>query len=199
VTSTGLSLLAALLISAGGSGADEHLLAGARLFRGGQHAEALVEFRVAQRLGAPEAATYAGASLVKLGRPEEAIEAFGGVEGDGQDALLDYYRGLAAYEAHLYLAADRILAAVGQRSGPKIAEQAARLRAQVAPVLAAKPSTAAIDWYLARCAEARGGGHLVLAAAYCQEAGSLAARRPDQYRSAEAAHGAGAVPAAVQK
>ena len=82
----GLHLVVTLLLSAGGPGADQHLLAGARLFRDGQYAEALVEFRVAQRLGSPEASAYAGASLVKLERPEEAVEAFGGVDGAGQDA-----------------------------------------------------------------------------------------------------------------
>lgn len=199
MSTTGLSLLAALLISAGISGADEHLLAGARLFRAGQHAEALIEFRVAQKLGSAEAASYAGAALVKLGRPEEAVEAFRGVEGAGPDALLEYYRGLAAYDARLYLAADRILAAVGERSGPKIAEQAARLRAQVATALGGEPSTAAIDWYLARCAERRGAGRAVLASAFCSEAAGLAARRPDRYRSAEALDGVGALPAAVRR
>ncbi len=184
---TALSIVLALSLSAGGSGADEHLLAGARLFRDGRFAEALVEFRVAQKLGAPEAGGYAGASLVKLDRPEEAIEAFGGVEGAGRDALLDYYRATACYEARLYLAADRILAEVGARSGPRVAEQSAKLRAEIATALAKEPSRAAIDWYLAQCAERRARGRTILADAYCHMAAALSARRADHYGAAQAA------------
>lgn len=194
MSSPGTSLVAALLIVAGGSGADEHLLAGARLFRGGQYAEALVEFRVAEKLGSPEARAYAGAALVKLERPEEAAEAFGGLEGAGTDALLDYYRALAAYECRLYQAADRLLAAVGERSGPKIGEQVARLRAQASKAFAAEPSTSSIDWYLARCSEHRSRGRAVLAAAYCREAAGLSGRRSDRYRLTEARPTGGPTP-----
>jgi hypothetical protein len=193
LSSSGLALLAGLLLSAGGSRADEHLRAGARLFRDARYAEALVEFRVAGRLGARDAEGYAGATLVKLDRPEEAIEAFGGVEGPGRDALLDYYRALAAYGARLYATADRLLAAVGDRSGPKIAEQAAKVRAGISAALAKEPSRAAIDWYLSRCAERRGEGQAVLAAAYCREAASLAERRPDRHRLDEATRAGGAL------
>lgn len=190
-----LSLLAAALVAAAGPSADEHLLAGAKLFRSAAYAESLVEFRVAARLGSPEASTYAGAALVKLDRPEEAIEAFGGVDGESSDALIAYYRAVAAYDARLYQAADRLLAAVGDRSGPNIAQQAARLRAQIASVLSGEPSTASIDWYLGRCAEYRSAGRKVLAAAFCHEAAGLSARRPDRYRSADALRGATASPA----
>jgi hypothetical protein len=190
-----LPLLAAALLAAGSTGADEHLLAGAKLFRSGEYPEALVEFRVATRLGAPEASAYAGATLVKLGRPEEAIEAFGGLEGDGPDALVEYYRAVAAYDAHLYQASDRLFASVNERSGPKIAEQAAKLRSQVAAALAGEPSTASVDWYLARCAEHRRAGRSVLANVFCAEARVLSARRPDHYRSADAIQGAAITPA----
>jgi hypothetical protein len=182
-------------VAASGSGADEHLLAGAKLFRSGAYGEALVEFRVASRLGSPEAGAYSGTALVKLGRPEEAIEAFGGVDGNGPDALIEYYRGVAAYEARLYQAADHLLAGVGERSGPKIAEQARKLRAQLAEALAAEPSTTSIDWYLARCAEYRRAGRSVLAKAFCAEAAGLSAKRPDHYRSADTLRGATASPA----
>jgi hypothetical protein len=194
-----LSLLAAALVAASSPGADEHLLAGAKLFRSGDYAEALVEFRVASRLGSQEAAAYAGATLVKLGRPEDAIEAFGGLEGEGSDALIEYYRAVAAYETRLYLAADRLLAAVGGRSGPKIADQAGKLRAQIARALAGEPPTASIDWYLASCAGYRSAGRSVLAHALCAEAAGLSHRRPDHYRSAEALRGATTSPAAVQR
>lgn len=183
---------------AAGTGADEHLLAGARLFRAGQYAEALVEFRVAQKLGAPDAPAYAGVALVKLGRSEEAVEAFGGGEGPGPDALVDYYRAVAAYQARLYQAADRLLSALGERAGPKIAEQAARLRSQVAAALAAEPTSASIDWYLARCAERRKQGNAALAEAYCREAAGLSARRPDRHGRAEARRGLASTSAAVR-
>ena len=194
-----LSLLAAALVAAASPGADEHLLAGAKLFRSGNYAESLVEFRVASRLGSQEAASYAGAALVKLGRPEDAIEAFGGLEGEGPDALIEYYRAVAAYDARLYQAADRLLAAVGGRSGPKVADQAGKLRARLAMALADEPSTASIDWYLARCAEYRDARRVVLAHAFCTEAAGLSKRRPDHYRSADAERGATVSSAAVQR
>jgi tetratricopeptide (TPR) repeat protein len=190
-----LPLLAAALLTASGSGADGHLLAGAKLFRSGEYAEALVEFQVATRLGAPEASAYVGVALVKLGRPEDAIEAFGGLEGEGPDALVEYYRAVAAYDARLYQASDRLLASVGERSGPKIAAHAAKLRSQVAAALADEPSTASVDWYLGRCAEHRRAGRSVLANAFCAEARVLSARRPDRYRNADAVQGATITPA----
>jgi tetratricopeptide (TPR) repeat protein len=186
VSLSGPIVALALLLTAGSSGAAEHLLAGARQFRAGRYAEALVEFRVAQRLGSAEASSYGGAALVKLGRYEEALEAFGGVEGTGPDALMDYYRAVAAYEARLYVAADRLLASVGERAGPKIAEQAARLRADIAAALRTAPPTSTTAWYLARCAELRGQKRDVLAAAYCREATDLSPG------------GSGAIPAAVK-
>ncbi|BDG10045.1 hypothetical protein [Anaeromyxobacter paludicola] len=182
MSSTALSLALALSLTAGGSGAGEHLLAGARLFRDGRFPEALVEFRVSQKLGAPEAAPYVGASLVKLNRPEEAVEAFGGAEGGSRDALLDYYLALACYESRLYLAADRILAGIGGRSGPRIAEQAAKLRSSIAGELGGRePPRSAVDWYLARCEAAGAQGRAALAEAYCREAAGLGARRADRY------------------
>jgi hypothetical protein len=192
-------MLAAALLAAASPGADEHLLAGAKLFRSGAYAEALIEFRVATRLGSPEAAAYAGAALVKLGRPEEAVEAFGGLEGEGPDALIEYTRAVAAYDARLYQASDRLLAAVGGRSGPKIAEQAVKLRVEIAKALADDPPTASIDWYLARCAEYRDARRAVLAHAFCTEAAGLSARRPDHYRSADARGSATVSTSAVQR
>lgn len=181
------ALLCALALSASGTG-DDHLLAGARHFREGRYAEALVEFRVAERLGARDAATYAGASLVKLERWEEAIEAFGPDAGPARDALLDYYRALACYGARLFVCADTALASVQVRSGPKLAEQAGALRAELAPRLARPATPAAVEWYAARCAERRKAGSAVVADAYCREAEALANRRP----AAAGAAGAGA-------
>ncbi len=167
-------------------GVDEHLVAGARHFREGRFDAALVEFRVAERLGAAEARGYAGASLVKLQRPEEALEAFGVVVDSGGDALLDYYRALACYDARLFLCADRILASLGERSGPRIAEQARKMRADIATALGKEPAQEAVDWYLGRCSAGADAQRPVLAAAFCREAAGLADRRRDRYRRGDA-------------
>lgn len=179
-----MAVLLGIVVTAAGADAGDHLLAGARLFREGRHAEALVEFRVAERMGAEEARPYAGAALVQLGRHEEAVEAFGA--GTGGDALLEYYRAMACYGARLYLCADRALSSVGERSGPRIAEQAARLRADLAAALKEEPSTATVDFYVARCTGLRRDGRGALAAAFCTEAVELAGRRKDRYRRDEA-------------
>ncbi len=181
----GLLLVLAVMSSSGEKNAGEHLAAGALAFREGRYDEALVEFRVAQGLGASDAGPYAAATLVKLGRAEEAVEAFAPTE-EGRDALLDYYRGNACYEARLYLCADRLLALVGARSGPRIAEEAAKARAAIASELAKEPPQPTIDWYLTQCGERRDVGRPALAAAFCQEAVGLAERRADRYRLSEA-------------
>lgn len=186
MNTAGLLLVLQIALSTGGSGAGEHLLAGARSFREGRFEEALVEFRVAQNLGSPDALGYAGATLVKLGRPEEAIQAFGGGEEPGRDALMDYFRALACYEARLYLCADRLFAGVGERSGPRIAEQATKIRSDIAAELAQEPSREAVDWYLARCSAEQDARRPVLASAYCREAAGLASRRKDRYGRAQA-------------
>lgn len=191
------SLLALLLLAAPPPPALEHLRDGAQAFRDARYARALIEFEVAQRLGAPEAGPYAAAALVKLGRAEEAVERFARSE-PGGDALLDYYRALACYEARLYLCADRLLAGVGERSGPRAAAEAARTRAAIAAELAREPPQASVDWYVARCAARRDEGRPLLAGAYCREAVELAGRRPDRYRLAEAAALLAALPGAAQ-
>lgn len=167
-----------------------HLLAGASHFREGRFAAALVEFRVAERGGAGgEATWYVAASLVKLGRAEEALEAFArawAAAPDARDALLTYYEALACYEARLYLCADALLAQVGKAGGPHVSAQAARVRGDIARALASEPSHTVIDWYLARASEAQAAGRDALAARYRAEAANLAARRADRYREAEA-------------
>jgi hypothetical protein len=176
-----------MIVSAGPAGAGEHVLAGARLFRAERYAEALVEFRVAERLGSAQARGYVGATLVKLDRPEQAVEAFEapGAPAPGDDALLDYYHALACHEARLYLRADRLLETIGARAGPRIGELARQVRADIAAALASPPSRAAIDWYLARCDD-NAAGHAALARAQCEEAAALGARRADRYGVAEA-------------
>lgn len=190
----GVLLALDLLLAAPPPAAGEHLLAGARAFREGRYAAALVEFRVAQAQGAPDAAGYAAASLVKLGRADEAVEAFGEAREAGDDAVLGYYRAIACYDARLYLCADRLLAAVGDRAGPRVADQARAARLAIEAELAREPSRGSIDWYLGECARRRGEGRAALAAAYCDEAVGLAGRRADQHRLAEAAAARAALP-----
>jgi hypothetical protein len=171
-----------LVASLSSAGADEHLLAGAQRFREGRFEEALVEFRVAQRLGAQAVDPYVASALVKLGRHEEAVELFGGGDAPGPDPLVDYYRALACWGARLYGCADRLLAGIGDRSGPRVAAEAGRLRAEIAAELRKEPSRGTVDWYAGRCVEERRAGRHALAAAYCREAAGLAARRADRYR-----------------
>jgi tetratricopeptide (TPR) repeat protein len=183
VIATALGLLLAANLSS--AGADEHLLAGAQRFREGRFEEALVEFRVAQRLGAQAVDPYVASALVKLGRHEEAIELYGGGDTPGPDPLVDYYRALACWGARLYGCADRLLAGVGDRSGPRIGAEATRLRAEIAAELRREPSKGTIDWYAGRCVEERRTGRHALALAYCREAAGLAGRRADRYRLGE--------------
>ncbi len=184
MTAPVIALLLGLALSA--PGADDHLVDGARHFREGRFDAALVEFRVAERLGAAEASGYAGASLVKLQRPEEALEAFAAAGEPSRDALLDYHRALACYDARLFLCTDRILATLEERSGPRIAEQARKLRADISAALAKEPAQEAVDWYLDRCSTSADAQRTALAAAYCREAAGLADRRKDRYRRGDA-------------
>lgn len=180
----GLPVALAIAISAAPGGAEEHLLRGAAEFRERRFEAALVEFRVAGRLGAPGAEGYAASALVMLERPEEALEAFAAAPPDG-DALLAWYHALALYQARLYTAASRALAAIDV-GGPRVAAEVAKLRAATARVIAAEPSVSTVDWYQARCEERRAAGRTVLAALYCREAAELGARRRDQHGVARA-------------
>jgi len=159
----------ALALSLAAAG-DDHLVTGAQFFRDGRYAEALVEFRVARNLGARDAAAYAGASLVKLGRFEEALEAFSEAGPPGDDALLDYYRALACHGARLFARADATLAGIGERAGPKLAEQASRIRADLAPTLAAPADPTTLAGYRHRCDELRRARRTALAELFCEEA-----------------------------
>ena len=182
-------LLTALLGAAPPSpSADSHLLSGAEAFRAEKYAVALVEFRVAERMGSAEASWYAAASLVKLGRAEDAVEAFALAErasSTAHDALLDYYRALACYQARLYLCADRWLRASGTKAGPRVATQATALREAIARELVPDRLPAAIDVFLARAAELS-TPRPVLAAAYAEEALALSDKTPGAHRSGEA-------------
>jgi hypothetical protein len=179
-------LLLALALHAGPAAAGEHLLAGATHFRDGRYAEALVEFRVAGRLGAPDASRYAGAALVKLERFEDAVDAFGGSDAPGEDPLVDYYRAVACAGAKLHACAERLLEGVEARGGPRIADQARKLREEVSAALAEPVLPSTVDAYLARCEEQRALGRTALATALCREARALAKRSGDAGRVSRA-------------
>jgi hypothetical protein len=177
-------ILVAALLSASGP-ADEHLLKGARAFRAARYDEALVEFRVAEKLGAgPDARGYAAAALVKLDRPEEALELFG--PRPGADPVLEFYRALACYQARLFTCADRSLEAAMGRFGPRVAEEARALRAQIEKTLTGEIQPHVIDWYLDRGGDALKAGRLTLGWLYAREARALGGRRKDCHRCADA-------------
>ncbi len=188
-----MAILLASTLSATGAG-GEHLLAGARLFRDGRYGDALVEFRVAAALGEEGARAYAAASLVKLERFEEALDAFEGVP-RGEDTLLDYYRALACHGAHLYGCAEDILAAIGDRGGPKIATEVAALRREVAARRGRSPDDDVIAWYAGRCADLKAKNRAGLAIAYCRERAALETRRAEVSRPSPASP---AVPASAR-
>src|SRR6185295_3592821 len=101
-------------------------------------------------------------------------------------ALLDYYHALACHDARLYGCADALLAGLGNQAGPRIAALAAKIRADLGPVLARIPSPETLDWYDTRGKAAEQAGQVALAAAYFEEALRLSALRSDRYRGADA-------------
>jgi hypothetical protein len=188
----GASLIAALFATAAlaAAGADEHLLAGARQFRAGKFAEALIEFRVAQKAGNEQAAWYAAACLTRLKRSADAVEAFAEAERKApraRDEVLDYYHAVACSDARLYACADKLLAGVGDRAGPRVRDQAKTLRTGIEATLRAEPSHGTIDWYHVRAAEAAKRKRPLLVQAYLSEAAALSSRRKDRYRLGDAA------------
>lgn len=191
------ALLMTIALGAAPAGAGEHLLAGATAFRQGRLAEALVEFRVAEQLGDPDARAFAGAVLVKLGRHEEAIEALGTAAAAGEEPLLGYYRALALRGAGLLRSSDAALADVGDRFGPLIAAEARRMRAELAAALAGEPPAGKIDAVLAAARAHRAQGRVVLAAAHFREAAAMARHRADQHRLREASRAADELAAAT--
>jgi len=183
------TLLAADLPPGETQAADSHLVAGAQLFRAEKFDQALVEFQVAQKLGAADAGWYAASALVKMDRPEQALVAFAQASErapDASDALLDYYRGVACYQAQLYVCADGLLTSVQARAGPKIAQLVRALREKMAKVLTLPPPSSAIDIYLTRAKAFRKGKQPALARLCAQEAAALANRREDKYRLEDA-------------
>ncbi|MGZ5959400.1 MAG: hypothetical protein ACXWLI_13365 [Myxococcaceae bacterium] len=168
---------------------EPHLVAGAEAFRAEAYAQALVEFRVAETLGSAEARWYVAASLLKLGRAEDSVEAFVLAERSSRssgDALLEVYRGQACYAARLYLCADRWFESAASRAGPRLAPQLASLRAGIREALRPDQLGSAIDGLMARAA-AVSRSRPALAFALADEAVALSARAPDRHRESEAA------------
>ncbi len=168
---------------------EPHLVAGAEAFRAEAYAQALVEFRVAETLGSAEARWYVAASLLKLGRAEDAVEAFVLAERGSRssgDALLEVYRGQACYAARLFLCADRWFESAASRAGPRLAPQLTSLRAGIREALRPDQLGSAIDGLMARAA-AVSRSRPALAFALADEAVALSARAPDRHRESEAA------------
>ena len=184
------SLALALLLAAGPDvpASESHLIAGAEAFRAETYEKALVEFRVAEALGSSEAPWYVAASLLKLGRPEDAIEAFVIAERSNRsatDALLDVYRGQACYAAQLLLCADRWFESAGARAGPRLAPQLKALRGAIRDALQTGQIDPAIDRLLDRAAAVQ-TTRPALAFAFAEEAAGLASRSNTRHRQAEA-------------
>ncbi|HZW88199.1 MAG TPA: hypothetical protein VFF12_03905 [Myxococcaceae bacterium] len=167
---------------------ESHLVAGAEAFRAETYEKALVEFRVAEALGSSEASWYVAASLLKLGRAEDAIEAFVGAERSNRaatDALLEVYHGQACYAAQLLLCADRWFESAAARAGPRLAPQLKALRTAIRDALQAGQVDPAIDQLLER-AGALQHTRPALAFAFAEEAAALASRSTTRHRQAEA-------------
>ena len=180
----------ALLLAAdpGPAAADAHLVAGAEAFRAEAYEKALVEFRVAEALGSAEASWYAAASLLKLGRADDAVEAFVLAERSTHtagDALLEVYRGQACYAARLYACADRWFESASSSAGPRLAPQLRALRAGIREALQPGQLAPVVDRLLARAGELS-ATRPALASAYAEEAVAMSARSPSRYREAEA-------------
>ena len=180
----------ALLLSAAPAPppSESHLVAGADAFRAEAYEKALVEFRVAEALGSAEASWYSAASLLKLGRAEDAVEAFVLAERSsraGGDALLEVYRGQACYAAQLLLCADRWFESAEARAGPRLAPQLRALRTAIREALRPDQIEPAVDRFLDR-ASALQRTRPALAFAFAEEASALAGRSPARHRQAEA-------------
>jgi hypothetical protein len=75
---------------------------------------------------------------------------------------------------------------VGERTGPRIGEQARQIRQEIAAAIPAEPPADSVDWYLARARAQASGGKTLLARAYATEARGLGSRRADRHGVAEA-------------
>lgn len=180
----GLALCGAL---ASAQQSDAHVLAGARAFRAGDWALALVEFQVALKLGAPASVRwYEGATLARAGRFEDAVGAFERAVEEAPaegDPLLDYYRALACYETHLWACVAEVTASLARTGGPRVQQQVAAMAGEAKTLLATEPPHAAIDACFSRAAATTSAS---LARAWLREAARLGRRRADGWRVEEA-------------
>lgn len=171
----------------------EHLLRGADAFRNGQFSVALVEFRFAQEQDpSGEANWYAAAALVKLHRSDEALEAFSEAAKrapGARDALFDFYEALACYDARLYSRAELLLAGIGPRAGPHLAQEASKLRVRLEPVLSGVADPSAAEWYRTEAARQREAGRPSTAALFESEAASVASHRTARLDAGQQAGG----------
>lgn len=167
--------------------ADAHVLAGARAFRAGDWAVALVEFRVSLKLGAPPSVRwYEGAALARSGRFEEAVGVFElafELAPAERDPLLDYYRALACFETRLWGCVVEITGTLERTGGPRIQQQVAAMASDAKQLLSGEPPRDAIDACFVRARAAASGP---LARAWLREAVRLGARRADRWRVDEA-------------
>ena len=168
--------------------ADAHVLTGARAFRDGDWAAALVEFRVALKLGAPPGVHwYEGAALARSGRFEEAVGAFELAQElapSGRDPLLDYYRALSCFETKLWGCVAEVTEALQRTGGPRIQQQVTAMATEAKQLLSNEPPKSAIDACFAR---SRAAGAPSLTRAWLREAARLSGRRTDHYRAEDAA------------
>lgn len=186
----GLSLLGGLGLA---QQPDAHVLAGARAFRAGDWAVALVEFRVALKRGAPPSVRwYEGATLARTGRFQEAVGVFQQAMEEAptdKDPLLDYYRALACFESGLWGCVAEVTAELQRTGGPRVQQQVAAMASEAKQLLATEPPRAAIDACFQRAGATPSAP---LARAWLREAAQLGRRRGDGWRVEEAERAAAA-------
>jgi len=172
---------------------DAHVLAGARAFRAGQWADALVEFRVALKLGAPASVRwYEGAALARAGRFEEAVGSFElalETSPSGRDPLLDYYRALSCFELRLWGCVVEVTSELERSGGPRIQQQVKAMATEAQQLLSLEPPREVIDACFTR---ARAATSPSLGRAWLREAARLGRRRADAFRVEEAERAAAA-------
>lgn len=166
---------------------DAHVLAGAKAFRAGEWAAALVEFRVAIKLGAPASVRwYEGAALARAERFEEAVGsfelAFEQAPGS-RDPLLDYYRALSCFELRLWGCVVEVTAELERTGGPRVQQQVKVMAGEAKLLLAVEPPREVIDACFTR---SRLAGSPALGRAWLKEAVRLGKRRGDTFRVSEA-------------
>jgi tetratricopeptide (TPR) repeat protein len=169
------------------AGADAHVLSGARAFRNGEWAAALVEFRVALKLGAPASVRwYEGAALARSERFEEAVGSFELAfeqAPSARDPLLDYYRALSCFELQLWGCVVEVTSELERTGGPRVQQQVKVMAGEAKQLLSTEPPPAAIDACFTR---SRAAGSPSLSRAWLREAVRLGKRRADAFRVNEA-------------